>query len=112
MQPGTLHCPSCGAAVSSDATQCQYCQAKLATIACPSCFGLAFIGSKFCPHCGAELPKAQDDTPVAVKCPRCKEHLEQRSLGKITFRECAKCGGLWVASSDFERICADQQEQA
>ena len=59
MPVGTLNCPNCGGVVSSDATQCQYCGARLATISCPKCFGLAFLGSKFCPHCGIKLAPAQ-----------------------------------------------------
>src|SRR5438270_5225233 len=53
MEAQTLNCPNCGAAISSDSPQCQYCESKLATVACPSCFGMMFLGSKHCPHCGA-----------------------------------------------------------
>src|SRR5437660_7609954 len=58
MEAQTLNCPNCGAAISSDAPQCQYCESKLATVACPSCFGMMFLGSKHCPHCGATAVQA------------------------------------------------------
>ena len=54
MQAETLNCPTCGAAVSKDATHCSFCEARLATVACPRCFAMMFVGSKFCPRCGAK----------------------------------------------------------
>jgi len=110
-QPTTLHCPTCGAAISSDATQCQYCGTRLATVSCPGCFGLAFLGSKFCPHCGKELAQAPE-SPTALPCPRCKLPMEHKTLGGTPLLSCDKCAGLWIGAHAFEKICADREQQA
>ena len=65
MEAQTLNCPMCGAAASSEATQCEHCGARLATVACPSCFGMIFQGAKFCSHCGAKVDRA-DALPAAL----------------------------------------------
>jgi len=111
MPIATLNCPTCGAAVSSDATQCQYCGARLATVACPSCFGLAFIGSKFCPHCGKELVKPED-LDTTLKCPRCRtERMQEVTLKDTKVLECPKCCGLWLTSATFDFICNNAERQ-
>jgi Zn-finger nucleic acid-binding protein len=112
MDSASLHCPDCGAAVSSDATQCQYCKAQLQTVACPSCFSLMFVGSRFCPHCGAAavMPVVEQDVPGL--CPRCEtEHLKRISVADVQLEECPHCGGLWVAEDVFGRICAMKEMQ-
>ena len=112
MEADTLHCPSCGAVVSSDSTQCQYCQAQLQTVACPSCFGLMFVGSKFCPHCGAAVAAATTGPAAPHSCPRCPgNHLQRVSVGEALLEECLHCGGVWVAIDVFNKICADRQMQ-
>jgi Zn-finger nucleic acid-binding protein len=112
MTAETLNCPTCGAAISSDAAQCQYCGAKLATVACPSCFGLAFIGSKFCPHCGKELVWPED-SPTTRRCPRCATaSLEAVALMDTQLLECRRCCGLWLPVATFRRICSEQKKQA
>src|SRR5689334_184576 len=111
MPASTLNCPSCGAVISSDATQCPYCTAKLATVACPSCFGLAFVGSKFCPHCGKPLPTSVE-APVTLTCPRCKTEMEHKNLAGTSFAECLKCDGLWIKSEAFDQICNDREKSS
>jgi Zn-finger nucleic acid-binding protein len=110
MEAQNLNCPNCGAAISSDAPQCIYCESKLATIFCPSCFAMMFMGSKHCPHCGtaAGLPTAAE-LPV-LKCPRCRIDMSSISLGGTAMRECEKCEGLWVDFAAFEKICADREQ--
>jgi Zn-finger nucleic acid-binding protein len=117
MEAGTLQCPSCGAAVSSDSPNCLHCGARLAKIACPGCFAMVFQGAKFCPHCGVALAEplaaASASSKAALLCPRC----ESPSLSKITLREtpldeCAKCSGIWLDNRTFESICADRERQA
>jgi Zn-finger nucleic acid-binding protein len=115
MEAGTLQCPSCGAAVSSDSPNCLHCGARLAKVACPSCFAMVFEGAKFCPYCGVALaePVAAGSSKAALLCPRC----ESPSLSKITLREtpldeCAKCSGIWLDNRTFESICADRERQA
>src|ERR1700730_754217 len=76
MQAETLNCPNCGAAVSSDAPQCQYCDSRLAAVACPSCFALMFIGSKHCPRCGAAAAQTEPTDLPALKCPRCRVEMQ------------------------------------
>src|SRR5437588_741474 len=112
MQAQTLNCPNCGAAISSDSPQCQYCESKLATIACPSCFAMMFIGSKHCPHCGAAAAQATAAELSVLKCPRCKIDMSSITLGTMAMRECEHCIGLWVEVAAFEKICADREEQS
>src|SRR2546423_5304331 len=112
MNAQSLNCPNCGAAISSDAPQCQYCESKLATVACPSCFGMMFIGSKHCPHCGALAIDATFAELSILKCPRCKSDMSSVKIGGEAMRECEHCGGLWLDVSTFDRICANREEQS
>jgi Zn-finger nucleic acid-binding protein len=112
MDATTLHCPSCGAAISSDSTQCQYCHSVVQSVACPSCFGLMFQGSKFCPHCGAVAGAVDHGPAIAHPCPRCADsNLQKVVVGTVELEECLHCGGLWVASQVFNKICADREAQ-
>jgi len=112
MQAQTLNCPNCGAAISSDAPQCRYCESKLATIACPSCFAMMFIGSKHCPHCGAAAARTTAAELSVLKCPRCRIDMSAITIGATAMRECERCGGLWVEVPAFEEICADREQQS
>lgn len=114
MQAETLNCPMCGAAAETDAPNCLYCSARLATISCPSCFGMMFLGSRHCPRCGAQSERAEMKTIDAhpSPCPRCRVPMEEVRIGAASLRECARCGGLWVGASAFEQICADREQQA
>ncbi|HEY5073685.1 MAG TPA: zf-TFIIB domain-containing protein [Pyrinomonadaceae bacterium] len=112
MEAQTLNCPNCGAAISSDSPQCQYCESKLATVACPSCFAMMFIGSKHCPHCGAAAVQATAAELSVLKCPRCKTKMSSVTLGAMAMRECERCAGLWVEVAAFEKICADREQQS
>ena len=102
----------CGAPASSDATSCEHCGARLATVACPSCYGLIFLGAKFCSHCGARVTRVEKDANLKELCPRCKVDLQAIQVGKTNLRECPKCEGLWVDMDSFQQICADQEAQA
>jgi len=112
MTAETLNCPNCGAAISSDSPQCQYCESKLATVACPSCFGMMFIGSRHCPHCGALAAQATAAELSILKCPRCQTEMSSVTIGSEAMRECERCGGLWVEVAAFDRICADREKQS
>jgi len=107
-----MNCFNCGAAVSSDSTQCQYCSSRLATVACPSCFGMMFIGSKHCPRCGALAAQVRAADLPPRSCPRCRTEMRGVSIGTTAARECCKCEGLWLDVSAFERICADREQQS
>ncbi len=112
MPAETLNCPSCGAAIATDSTQCQYCKSLLQTVACPSCFGHMFLGGKFCPHCGAKADLARPEPATAHRCPRCTCSLEAVSVGGMPLEQCPRCGGLWVGAETFDRICSDRESQA
>ena len=112
MEAQTLNCPNCGAAISSAATRCLYCESRLATVACPSCFGMLFGGSKHCPHCGASAADAALAGLATLPCPRCRIDMKSIKLGSEQMRECEHCNGLWVEVAAFERICASREEQA
>ena len=112
MQAETLNCFNCGAAVSSDAVSCKFCESRLAAVACPSCFGMMFIGSKHCPRCGAAAAQvAAADLPPR-NCPRCRVEMQPVVIGATAVRECFKCEGLWLDVPSFEKICADREQQS
>lgn len=112
-EASTLNCPMCGAAVRSDATNCEHCGSRLASIACPSCFAMIFAGSRFCPFCGARADREVGE-PTVFPCPRCDEHpaLTRVTIGKAMLNECGKCEGLWIDKFSFEEICNDREQQA
>ncbi|HEY3928737.1 MAG TPA: zf-TFIIB domain-containing protein [Candidatus Koribacter sp.] len=107
----TLHCPNCGAAVSSDSAKCQFCGAVLATVACPKCFGMMFIGEKFCSHCGA-LAQRTETGQASLQCPRCKRDMNSVALGKTSLLECPNCQGMWLDVETLQLICAEKEQQA
>lgn len=102
----------CGAAASTDATQCLYCSSRLATVACPSCFGMMFLGSRHCSRCGAQAARSPVAEAKPRRCPPCRTEMEAVAIGSTTLHECAQCGGLWVDAESFEKICADREQQA
>lgn len=113
MNVESLNCPSCGAGVASDSTECEFCKTRLKTVACPKCLGLMFVGTKFCGHCGAkavETHLAEGDHPG--NCPRCRLSLELLEIGEIKVRTCAKCDGIWADVETFENICATREQQS
>jgi Zn-finger nucleic acid-binding protein len=113
MQTESLNCPNCGAAVSSDRTQCEFCKSRLKTVGCPSCLGLMFLGSKFCGHCGASAEEAQTiDDIVPGECPRCKLQLQSLKIGAGNMRECVRCGGFWTSVATFESLCDNKEQQS
>jgi len=102
----------CGAPAATDATSCDHCGARLATVACPSCFGMMFIGAKFCSHCGAGMARTELDEAPTRLCPRCRTTMKAVVIGSRHLRECPTCEGLWVDASSLEQICADREKQA
>ncbi|HEX8920558.1 MAG TPA: zf-TFIIB domain-containing protein, partial [Pyrinomonadaceae bacterium] len=113
MNAETLNCPTCGAAASTEATRCQFCDARLATVACPRCFAMMFVGSLHCSRCGAKAQRAEStvETPRRL-CPRCRLEMESVAVGSASLRECARCGGLWVDVESFEQIINEREQQA
>ena len=112
MNAETLNCPTCGAAAASDATHCQFCEARLATVACPRCFAMMFVGSLHCSRCGAKAARAPAALEqLARRCPRCRLEMESTAVGSASLRECARCGGLWVDVESFEQIISEREQQ-
>jgi Zn-finger nucleic acid-binding protein len=107
----TLHCPSCGAAAASDATKCDYCGARLATVACPSCFGMMFVGEKFCSHCGAAANRTEAPSGGKMPCPECRAAMKRVEVGKVGLWECTNCEGLWVTVETLQQICSEKEQQ-
>ncbi len=107
-----MNCPNCGAAVSVESTQCQYCHALLETVACPQCMGMMFVGSKFCPHCGAIVSEMAQAGATAEKCPRCHIALQKVKVADTPLEECTRCGGLWMEVACFEHLCELAEAQA
>jgi len=112
MQAGTLNCPNCGAATSTDAPLCQFCESRLATVACPSCFAMMFLGSKHCQRCGAKAAVPEIGDAQDRKCPRCQTVMSSVTVGSTAVLECDRCLGLWLNVSSFEQICADREQQS
>jgi Zn-finger nucleic acid-binding protein len=112
MHAETLNCPMCGAAASTDATRCLFCDARLATVACPSCFGMMFLGNRHCPRCGSQAARAEAADGESRRCPRCRVEMASITLGAARMRECARCAGLWLDIQSFEQICADREQQS
>jgi Zn-finger nucleic acid-binding protein len=112
MNAETLNCPTCGAAASTAATHCSFCDARLATVACERCFAMMFVGSLHCSRCGAKATKAEKLEADARRCPRCRVEMEAIAVGSATLRECAKCDGMWVDVESFERIISEREEQS
>ena len=102
----------CGASASTEATQCDHCGARLATVACPSCFGMVFLGAKFCAHCGARVDRTEVAEGTPLPCPRCRVNISPVKIGGADLWECPRCEGIWAEASAFEQICADREKQA
>lgn len=112
MEAAVLRCPGCGAPAAGDETGCRHCGSRLAAVACPSCFAMMFAGSRHCPHCGTRGERTGAALSSSLPCPRCRAPMEGARVGTAPVRECGSCGGLWLDSDTFERVCAEREEQA
>lgn len=108
---GALRCPSCGAPATPDSTSCPYCGTLLALVACPSCFAKLFRGTRFCAHCGAEAVREEAPSRPSRPCPECQQPFSPVKVGNVILDECPRCGGLWVDSGSFHRICQETEQQ-
>ncbi len=107
-EAATLRCPSCGASVPPEASECAHCRASLHPVRCPWCFDWTFTESRDCARCGSRAAPAG----VPVSCPSCREPLSARSLGKAVLFGCARCAGVWADAASFKTICADRETQS
>jgi Zn-finger nucleic acid-binding protein len=110
-EAASLSCPRCGANVSSQCKQCEFCDAALLLKACPRCFARIFHGAKHCNDCGAEVEvpaiAGPDGNARVLPCPRCDgQVLEARLLGNILMDECQSCHGIWLDRGAVERVIA------
>jgi Zn-finger nucleic acid-binding protein len=112
MPAETLNCPMCGAVASSDATRCDHCGARLATVACPSCFGMIFQGAKFCSHCGAAVARTEVAGGKPKLCPRCRVAMDSVVIGNSALQECPRCEGLWADVATISQIYTDREKQS
>ena len=112
MEAQTLNCPMCGASASSEATKCEHCGARLATVSCPSCFGMMFLGAKFCSHCGAKADRKEFSSETLRRCPRCRVNTKAIVIGQADLRECPRCEGIWADADALQRICVDREQQS
>jgi Zn-finger nucleic acid-binding protein len=112
MPAETLHCPACGASVSSEATRCDFCGVALATVACPFCFGMMFAGAKFCSHCGAKGDRSEVAGRETLLCPRCQVDMKTVTIGTISLLECSRCEGIWIDVDSLRQICDEREKQA
>lgn len=108
----TLRCPSCGAPAPLDATRCEYCRSRLATVSCASCFGLLVEGAAFCQHCGAPRARTDGISEQRTRCPACRGEMRWITVGPTDLLECDTCDGTWVEAVVFEHLCADREHQA
>jgi len=102
----------CGAAATTEATRCEHCGARLATVACPSCFGMMFVGEKFCSHCGARAERTEMADAKPELCPRCQVEMNAVVVGGNPLRECPRCEGIWADAETLHQICEDREKQS
>jgi Zn-finger nucleic acid-binding protein len=107
----SLHCPNCGASAAQDAVRCDYCRAVLSLTSCPSCFGAVFKGMKYCPNCGSAVEREALETDRKLKCPRCQNSLAPLMLADTKVRECSVCGGIWLDTATFQKVCDERERQ-
>jgi len=107
-EAAALRCPSCGAPVAAEVSECGHCRAALHPTRCSWCFGWTFTEARDCGRCGSRA----ETTAVPAVCPACREPLSARALGGASLSCCARCGGLWTDPGSFKTICAERETQA
>jgi hypothetical protein len=45
-----------------------------------------------------------------MRCPKCGERLQQRTVHEITLDECPSCGGIWLDMGEFEELASRESE--
>jgi Zn-finger nucleic acid-binding protein len=71
-----------------------------------------FAGSRFCARCGAEATREKVDDATPLDCPRCAGPLQALTLGAMSVRECAACGGLWMDPATLQELSDAREEHA
>lgn len=106
-----LQCPNCGANVVEDAVRCDYCRSVLTLAACPFCFGAVFKGMKHCPNCGKAIDRHDATSSLKSMCPCCELLLKPADIGGTRISECDICGGIWLDTASFQKICESREQQ-
>lgn len=127
--PRIYHCPSCGGPASNPrANVCEFCEGPIVpagtpdprhAVRCSSCTALVGIGASYCPTCGDPLAQAEP-TPVAHRCPACREPTMERFALQPTARRpqghavhgCRQCGGVWVDRDTLTMMIESASSQA
>jgi Zn-finger nucleic acid-binding protein len=73
---------------------------------------MMFIDSKHCPRCGAAATRPAEVSGEGKNCPRCRTEMRIATVGNQKVLECDRCGGLWLDTQSFEKICADKDQQS
>ena len=115
--PRALRCSSCGANLKRAARSCEFCSAEVTleerrlSAVCPKCWARASTEASFCMECGIKIEvQSLTALPAGTTCPRCRGALRSRVLGTASVVECGACGGMWLGSEHFDRLCEQEDE--
>jgi Zn-finger nucleic acid-binding protein len=107
-----LRCGACGALVTPDVENCDYCNAEIVrddnqilSLICPECFARNAEDSRFCTACGVTFrPESVRIEGHELPCPVCSALMPPRQVGGVGINECGSCNGLWVPGDSFELL--------
>ncbi len=104
-------CGACGALVSAEAEDCDYCGSAIVrdpgnlSLICPECYGRNAEDSRFCTACGVGFrPQQVQVESYELPCPVCTVLMPARQVGGIGLNECRECNGLWIPDDSFDLL--------
>jgi Zn-finger nucleic acid-binding protein/ribosomal protein L40E len=104
-------CGACGALVTPDAENCDYCSSAIVrddrdlSLICPECYARNAEDSRFCTACGVTFsPEAVRIEGHELPCPVCSALMPPRQIGGVGINECGSCNGLWVPGENFDLL--------
>jgi Zn-finger nucleic acid-binding protein/ribosomal protein L40E len=105
-------CGACGALVTPDAENCDYCSSaivrvdnRILSLICPECYARNAEDSRFCTACGVTFrPEAVRIEGHELPCPVCSALMPPRQIGGVGINECGSCNGLWVPGENFDLL--------
>jgi len=110
---GIHRCGSCGAGVSIDAPNCEFCGSEIVrdpdklSLICPECFARCADDSRFCTACGVGFsPEPLRVDGYELPCPVCSTLMPPRQVGGAGVNECLSCHGLWTPGESFDALVA------
>lgn len=118
-----VRCAQCGGARHGIEEACSFCGGSFTThekdlhTICPSCMARISDRARFCSDCGTAIaPEQLAGERGAEPCPVCgpEQHLWHRVLGDDgePVLECTHCGGMWLATSSFQRLTDAAKQEA